>query len=209
MIDNVLLVDASPWVAPMLKAMLQRAGCRVSHATSVGQARLMLESRRPDLLVVDERLPDGSGHDIAQAAHEIYAQAPNPNDDRVPIIILVSHGLREDRATAVGYPHTPNAVLLHKPVQIESFETLVRACLASSRTLQADRRARDRHAPTRESVVAPAPKEVPPPMFTPSMAAHSGLYADDSSAEDVPWIDGHWGDAPPLPNRAHPDAPRP
>ena len=198
MIAHVLLVNASPWVTSLIKVMLQRAGCRVVHATSVAQARHMLESRRPDLMVLDERLPDGSPADVVEAAFQIHGQVSRDHAHHLPTLVLTtqgSHGGINGTADVLqrgDWMHAPDVVCVDKPIQIDTFETLVRGCLESSRASQ------DGH---RDRVEAALPRS--------AEIRRVGAVATPSGSVEAPWIDGDWGDSPPLPNRSHPDATAP
>lgn len=198
MIAHALLVNASPWVAPLIKVMLQRAGCRVMHARSVAQARQMLESRRPDLMVLDERLPDGSAVDVVEAAFHIHGQLSRDHAHRVPTLVLTTQGSRggiDDNPDALqpgAWMRAPDVICVDKPIQIDTFETLVRGCLESSRALRDERR-------ERSAVLSPRPTEM----------RRAGVAVKPSGSGEAPWIDGDWGASPPLPNRSHPDATAP
>lgn len=71
---NVLLVEDQPEVARVMQRSLHAAGCTTSLATSVGQARALLDSHladhptaRFDLLCTDGLLPDGTAADVLRA----------------------------------------------------------------------------------------------------------------------------------------------
>lgn len=90
---RVLVVDDEPQIVEVIRAYLEREGMIVESAGSVAEAGGALERFRPDLLVLDITLPDGSGLDILQTA-----SSPPP---RVPTIMLTSRSDEADRVVGL------------------------------------------------------------------------------------------------------------
>jgi CheY-like chemotaxis protein len=63
---NVLIVDDEESFRDILKCALSEEGYRVSEAATGKEAIAMLESNKPDLLLLDLKLPDTDGWSIAQ-----------------------------------------------------------------------------------------------------------------------------------------------
>ncbi|MEX2431374.1 MAG: response regulator, partial [Dehalococcoidia bacterium] len=61
---NILVVEDEPQVAVVLRRMLERAGHDARIAGTVAAARTLVEARRPDLMLLDIQLTDGSGLDL-------------------------------------------------------------------------------------------------------------------------------------------------
>lgn len=70
---RVLVVEDNDDVRESLLAMLQALGAAAEGAPSVARARQMLAVTKYDGLVLDLRLSDGSGYDVARAANEAGA----------------------------------------------------------------------------------------------------------------------------------------
>jgi DNA-binding response OmpR family regulator len=75
---NLLLVEDEPAVAEMICQMLQEAGYGCEWVPTGGAALALLESRtlRPDLFVIDVRLPDISGPKLARQLTQARQYAP-------------------------------------------------------------------------------------------------------------------------------------
>lgn len=67
---RILLLEDDPLVGPFIEHVLLDAGYRVHFVGTVAEAQSQLDSRTYDLVVADERLPDGSGLTIADAAKD-------------------------------------------------------------------------------------------------------------------------------------------
>jgi DNA-binding NarL/FixJ family response regulator len=72
MVITVVLIDDHALIRGGLRRALERHTdlAVVGEAASVREARAVLHKRRPDVAVVDVRLPDGSGLDLCQEAKE-------------------------------------------------------------------------------------------------------------------------------------------
>jgi CheY-like chemotaxis protein/anti-sigma regulatory factor (Ser/Thr protein kinase) len=105
----VLLVEDEGLVALGLEAMLADAGYGVRRAEGVAQAKEELARRRPDLVLCDLALPDGSGWEVADAARRA-GEAP-------PGFILLT-GWAEQRLD--GRRAAEADLVLYKPVEREA-----------------------------------------------------------------------------------------
>jgi PAS domain S-box-containing protein len=105
----VLLVEDEGLVALGLEAMLADAGYRVLRAESVDQARRELAAGRPDLVLCDLALPDGSGWEVAAASRR--GQGPRPR------FVLLT-GWAEERLEQGGAEQAD--LVLYKPVEREA-----------------------------------------------------------------------------------------
>ena len=61
---HVLVVDDERMIRWSLRAGLEEAGAAVEEAASLAEARRRLAESWPDLMLLDLRLPDGSGFDL-------------------------------------------------------------------------------------------------------------------------------------------------
>lgn len=85
---RVLIVDDEPTAVDPLEFALRRAGFEVDVVGTLGEADRAVRSRRPDLLVLDVGLPDGSGLD--------YLRALRTGGD-LPVLMLTCHADEVDR----------------------------------------------------------------------------------------------------------------
>ena len=91
----LLAVEDEPRNAALLQAILGRAGYRLAIAGNLAQARELLGSLTPDLVLLDRHLPDGDGLDLVGAIRE---------DDRlrhVPILMVSASVLPRDQQAAL------------------------------------------------------------------------------------------------------------
>ncbi len=79
---RVLIVDDEENIGRSLRLILEREGYAVSACASVGEAKAY--SQRPDVYLIDVRLPDGSGIDFVR-----WLRA---NDVAVPALMISGHG---------------------------------------------------------------------------------------------------------------------
>jgi PAS domain S-box-containing protein len=105
---NILIVDDEPKNLTVLEAILDDPGYRLIRAESANQALLALLADEFALLILDIRMPDVTGFELAQI---IKARKKNAN---VPIIFLTAY-YNEDQHIIEGY--SAGAVdYLNKPV---------------------------------------------------------------------------------------------
>jgi DNA-binding NtrC family response regulator len=81
---TILVVDDDPLVRLSIRELLQRSGFAVREADSCEAGLAAFRSHRPDIVLIEHRLPDGDGvHLIGQL------RATDPD---IPCIVLSSHG---------------------------------------------------------------------------------------------------------------------
>jgi DNA-binding response OmpR family regulator len=85
----VLLVEDDPDTAALYEALLHAEGMEVVRCGDCQQALTWWRAteRRPNLMVLDMRLPDGNGLDLCQEITENYEALCLP-----PIMVLSAHG---------------------------------------------------------------------------------------------------------------------
>jgi two-component system nitrogen regulation response regulator NtrX len=88
---RVLIVDDEPNIGRSLKLILEREGYAVSTCLTAAEAKAV--SSRPDLYMIDVRLPDESGIDLVRTlrSQEIAA----------PIVMISGHGAIPDAVEAI------------------------------------------------------------------------------------------------------------
>jgi len=94
----ILAVEDDARNVALLRAILERAGYQLAIAGSLAAARAWLADQKPDLILLDIGLPDGSGLELAD---ELKHRTPAPS---TPIVALSARVLAADReaATAAG-----------------------------------------------------------------------------------------------------------
>jgi two-component system response regulator RegA len=112
----LLIVDDEVAYADALAHFLRHEGFSVSTAYSMAGARDALRARPPRLVVLDVRLPDGSGLDL-------LAELPVP---RPAVIVLTGFG---DVPLAVDAMQRGATDFLTKPVELPVLSTAVRRAL--------------------------------------------------------------------------------
>jgi two-component system, OmpR family, KDP operon response regulator KdpE len=110
---RLLVVEDEPANRSLVAAILSRSGqprLRNAHlveAASLAEARAALAAGQPDIVLLDVRLPDGSGLDLAR---ELLARAGRPR-----VVILSASVMPAEREAALasgvdaflGKPYTP------------------------------------------------------------------------------------------------------
>ena len=91
---TVLLAEDNPVNALLARTMLERAGCRVTHAAD-GKAALALLARglQPDLAILDVEMPELDG---LETTRRIRAKEKAEASARLPILALTANARRED-----------------------------------------------------------------------------------------------------------------
>jgi two-component system nitrogen regulation response regulator NtrX len=102
---RVLIVDDEENIGRSLKLILEHEGYGVTVCRSVGECRAHPETVRADALLLDVRLPDGSGIDLLRALRQAEVRAP--------AIMISGHGTIAD---AVEATHAGAFDFLEKPL---------------------------------------------------------------------------------------------
>jgi two-component system phosphate regulon response regulator PhoB len=91
----ILVVDDNPAIREMVGMALTREGYELLEAGSTLEARQIIASRRPDLILLDWMLPGQSGFEFARQLHSDNSHTP-PS-----IIMLTARGQEEDKIAAL------------------------------------------------------------------------------------------------------------
>jgi CheY-like chemotaxis protein len=111
---TLLVVEDEATIAEVLSIRLQRQGFETILASTGAEALEAVSRRRPDLVLLDVRLPDTDGFHICQKLMD------DPNTCAIPVIILSGMErpdvIRCARAAGCRYylrkPYDPNALLI-------------------------------------------------------------------------------------------------
>ena len=115
---KVLVIDDEADIRLATRAYLEALECEVLLAEGTAEAVKLIQSQKPDLVIVDLRLRDNdNGIDALQAVRNLYPDLP---------AILVTGDTAPDRlreATKV------NATLLHKPIYSDQLQIAMKEIL--------------------------------------------------------------------------------
>jgi two-component system, OmpR family, response regulator len=89
---KILIVDDEPDICYFLSRNLSKRGFITAFSNSLADAEQQLETSTPDILMLDNHLPDGRGIDFANKINYKYPD--------LKIIMITSHDIPEDRSTA-------------------------------------------------------------------------------------------------------------
>jgi DNA-binding NtrC family response regulator len=128
---HLLFVEDDPLIRRSVAGHLREVGHRVREAENVAAARRFLESEVYDAVLVDFRLPDGTGFDVMAHAAERQSSAP--------VIMLTGHGSVENAVEAM---RRGAFTYLQKPVEPEEIEVHLATALETSDLRRENRRLR-------------------------------------------------------------------
>ncbi|MCP3867234.1 MAG: sigma-54-dependent Fis family transcriptional regulator [Gammaproteobacteria bacterium] len=141
----VLLVDDEALFVRAACKLLKRAGLPSKGSHTLSEARQLLRTTRPGVILLDVRLPDGSGLELLE---ELAVSGNSP-----PVIVLTAFGDVEDAVAAMKLGASD---YLQKPCDMEQIITLTRKLLANSAD-KPPRASRDPIKPVRHDIVGKSP----------------------------------------------------
>lgn len=92
-VTDVLIVEDDRDTAELERRALERAGIRVQLATTVAEAKIALQERIFQTVLLDYQLPDGDPWDIVDIANALTP--------KVPVVLVTGHGDERIVATAI------------------------------------------------------------------------------------------------------------
>ena len=122
---KILVVDDEPDIRNLAKRILKRAGYKVVMASNGVEGEEMVESEKPDLIILDVVMPRKNGFEVCQALKG------RPETKNIPIIIFSASGSRSrrDAAREAGADD-----FLQKPFTIKGLKDIVRKHLGREGT---------------------------------------------------------------------------
>jgi DNA-binding NtrC family response regulator len=117
---NILVVDDQDSIRHFVSKALSDEGYTVQTTGSVREARQVLEHDRPDLAILDLKLPDGTGIELLREIKRVQSE--------VPVILMTAFGELE---TAVEAMSAGAFWFVKKPFQNEELLALVARALES------------------------------------------------------------------------------
>src|ERR1700731_2969948 len=119
-ITDVLVIDEDVAVCQIVQRMLSNEQCKVQKSQSVTEALRAIEQKAFDAYVIDFKLPDGSGLDVAERIRSKWGATP---------IILISG--YDPAAVALRAEHLHITEFLQKPFSQEVICEAVRKAINS------------------------------------------------------------------------------
>ena len=119
----ILIVDDEPNVRAMIRRAVVELGYPVVEAESGEAALAVLETERPELVIMDYVMPRMDG---AEAARQIAAIDPD-----LPVVFSTGHGALRQLRDSAG----DEASVLEKPFSLAELDALITRTLAQSRRL--------------------------------------------------------------------------
>jgi DNA-binding NtrC family response regulator len=109
-VSGILIVDDEPNLRRLLGLVLREEGHAVAEAGSVAAARAALEGATLDLVVTDQKLPDGDGLAVLAAARELSPGVPVLFLTAYATVELAVSAMRAGAFDVVAKPFDPEAV---------------------------------------------------------------------------------------------------
>ncbi|MBZ0090487.1 MAG: response regulator, partial [Thermoanaerobaculia bacterium] len=125
---RVLLVDDDRTVRDPIRRVLEGMGWAVDEAADLAVARRVFERFRPDAVVLDFQLPDGTALDLLPAIRR--------EDEYVPVLILTGHS---EIDVAVATIKAGADQFLVKPVELGTLRDLLQRTLDERRSARRGR----------------------------------------------------------------------
>jgi two-component system phosphate regulon response regulator PhoB len=122
---RVLIVEDDAEIAQLLQVSLGRAGFRVRAVATAGDAILAAQSFRPQVMLLDLRLPDGSGYDVCRVLMAEHATRS--------IAVIIVSALAEEVDRVVGF-ELGAADYVVKPFSVRELVLRIHAVLRRARS---------------------------------------------------------------------------
>ena len=121
-LPKILIVDDEPGIRFGVRDFLESEGLEVEEAESVAAAEKAVREGRPDAIVLDHMLPDGTALDLLPRIREI--------DASIPVVVLTGHATIDLAVRAVKEGADQ---FLAKPVELPALLVMLRRLLESQR----------------------------------------------------------------------------
>ena len=122
---TILIVEDNPNIRRFIHTMLDLEGYRALEAATLQDGLALARRERPDLILLDLALPDGTGWEFLQT---LQAQ-PDTHDLRVAVLTASADPGTDNRTLAAGAID-----FLTKPISASDLMVHVRRALAAPRT---------------------------------------------------------------------------
>ncbi len=126
---NVLLVEDETLFAKSVLRRLEKEGYTGTIVSTIAEAHRSLKLALPDLLLLDIRLPDGSGLDLLTD----FSTGENSSLKSLPVIVMTAYGELDDAVSAMKLGATD---YLKKPVDLDDLTLTISKVLENQQLKQ-------------------------------------------------------------------------
>ena len=111
---NILIIEDEGDISLILNLMLKKGDIEIEHVTTLAKASIQLQQQSPDVVIIDNRLPDGLGIE--------YIKEIKSNYPLIKIIMITGNTDITDRETAL---QNGADVFLAKPFTKEQIQAAI------------------------------------------------------------------------------------
>jgi DNA-binding NtrC family response regulator len=120
--NRILIVDDEPAVRFGIRDFLELQGYEIEEAESCKDARHLFSISRPDVVIADYMLPDGTALDLLPRLKEI--------DSEIPLLVLTGHGSIDLAVKAIKEGAEQ---FLTKPIEMSALHVILQRLLETQR----------------------------------------------------------------------------
>jgi DNA-binding NtrC family response regulator len=120
--NRILIVDDEPAVRFGIRDFLELQGYEVDEAETCQEARQLFGNSRPDIVIADYILPDGTALDLLPRLKEI--------DSEIPLLVLTGHGSIDLAVKAIKEGAEQ---FLTKPIEMSALQVILQRLLERQR----------------------------------------------------------------------------
>ena len=120
--NRILIVDDEPAVRFGIRDFLELQGYEVDEAETCQEARHLFGNSRPDIVIADYMLPDGTALDLLPRLKEI--------DSEIPLLVLTGHGSIDLAVKAIKEGAEQ---FLTKPIEMSALQVILQRLLETQR----------------------------------------------------------------------------
>jgi DNA-binding NtrC family response regulator len=120
--NRILIVDDEPAVRFGIRDFLELHGYEIDEAETCQDARHLFSNSRPDIVIADYMLPDGTALDLLPRLKEI--------DSEIPLLVLTAHGSIDLAVKAIKEGAEQ---FLTKPIEMAALQVILQRLLETQR----------------------------------------------------------------------------
>src|SRR6266850_6892348 len=120
--NRILIVDDEPGVRFGIREFLELHGYQVEEAETCQDARQIFSTSRPDIVIADYMLPDGTALDLLPRLKDI--------DSQIPLLVLTAHGSIDLAVRAIKEGAEQ---FLTKPLELQTLLVILQRLLQKQR----------------------------------------------------------------------------
>ena len=120
--NKVLVVDDEPGVRFGIRDFLEQQGYEIEEAQSCEDAQILFRTSRPDIVIADYMMPDGTALDLLPRLKEI--------DPDTPLLVLTAHGSIDLAVRAIKEGAEQ---FLTKPLELPALQVILQRLLQKQR----------------------------------------------------------------------------